>query len=140
MNTLFVPFNHFQVAFTQTNVLAWEVADKIVNFPHAKITYEVNVEIFDNLMPMIGNRKIILRLETNSVDLSQHLSGLQPFTKFRVSLRSKTKWATSSDIASTYFHTSGKPASKPRNFRVFWSPIEKVIKHIIDKWCNYFNR
>ena len=107
--------------------MAWQAPDDVVNFPNAKTTYEVIIEIFENVALMSSTKEISLTTELLTLDLSQYLNGVPPYTKIRVSLRPKTRWAISRKIATAVFHTTGTQASEPRNFRIFWSPMEKVI-------------
>ena len=127
----------FHSIATQTNVLTWKTSANTVNFPGSKTTYVANLEIFEPIStPTTFTRKITLRSKIPTIDLSPYLNETTPYTNFRVSLRAKTKWSMSRNIETKNFYTMGKSASPPRNFRVFWSPVEKVTTlkhHILNK-------
>ena len=110
----------------QNYVITWESAVDIVNFPNAKTTYDVNIEVFEDASPTKRPKKFSLVSEIPYLDLSHYLYDVPPYTRFKVIIRSKTNWAMSREIAVKIFYTSGTSASKPKNFRVFWYPIEKV--------------
>ena len=68
-----------------------------------------------------------LESENPSLNLNEFLANVPSYTKFTLELMSKTKWAVSRETAFREFYTKGSSASEPRNFRVFWFPVEKVL-------------
>ena len=73
------------------------------------------------------NSKIRLEVEKPTLNLTEFLANVPSYTKFKLDLISKTKWAISRETAFKEFFTKGSSASEPRNFRVFWFPVEKVL-------------
>ena len=106
--------------------LTWKVEENKLNFPGAQTNFDINFELFQN--SSLSRSKITFTTSENRLDLRKYLNEASPHTRFGIDIRSKTKWAASKNTIIKYFHTSGEPASNPKNFRVFWSPIEKVIK------------
>ena len=106
--------------------LTWKVEENKLNFPDAQTTFDINFELFQD--SSLSGRKISFTTSDYRLDLRRYLNEASPHTRFGIDIRSKTKWAASKNTITNYFHTSGEPASNPQNFRVFWSPIEKVIK------------
>ena len=99
-----------------------------MNFPGAEVKYEAHVELFMKSGASHKNSKIKLESEKPPLNLTEFLANVPSYTKFRLELISKTKWAVSREAAVREFFTKGSSASKPRNFRVFWFPVEKVYK------------
>ena len=106
--------------------LKWKVEENKLNFPGAETTFDINFELFQD--SSLSGRKISFTTSDYQLDLIKYLNETPPYTRFGIDIRSKTKWAASKNTIIKYFHTTGEPASNPQNFRVFWSPIEKVIK------------
>ena len=106
--------------------LTWKVEENKLNFPGAQTTFDISFELFQN--SSLSGRKISFTTSDYLLDLRKYLGEVPPHTPFGIDMRCKTKWAASKNTIIKYFHTSGEPASNPKNFRVFWSPIEKVIK------------
>ena len=127
------------ILLQQTNKLSWQESSNTINFPNAKSNYEVILEIFEDTSSMMSTRKISLRSELPTINLTEYLSPLPPHTKFSVNLWSRTSWALSRQSQKTYFYTQGIPASPPEHFRVFWSPVEKgqnyllILDHNVNK-------
>ena len=72
-----------------------------------------------------------LESENPSLNLNEFFANVPSYTKFTLELMSKTKWAVSRETAFREFYTKGSSASEPRNFRVFWFPVEKVINSLL---------
>ena len=106
--------------------LKWKVEENKLNFPGAQTTFDINFELFQDAS--LSGRKISFTTSDYRLDLRKYLNEVPPHTRFGIDIRSKTKWAASKNTIIKYFHTSGEPASNPQNFRVFWSPTEKVTK------------
>ena len=106
--------------------LTWNVEENKLTFPGAQTTFDINFELLRN--SSLSGRKISFTTSDYRLHLRKYLNEAPPHTRFGIDIRSKTKWAASKNTIIKYFHTSGEPASNPENFRVFWSPIEKVIK------------
>ena len=113
--------------FPQTNIVRWNVTNNSVNFPGAKIKYEARIKLFSKSGVSNQNSKIKLDSEKPLLNLTEILANLPSYTKFRFELISKTNWAISHETAVKEFFTKGSSASEPRNFRVFWFPVEKVL-------------
>ena len=112
------------ILFFQTNVVKWKDSVETITFPGAKTTYEVNIEIFSSFG---ATKKLRLESELPVLNLAEYLNYVPPYTKFKLELISKTKWAISHKKVTKEFFTTGSSASEPRDFRVFWFPVEKVI-------------
>ena len=124
---MFISISLFNSFFwRQTYMLTWRPSINTVNFPNASVLYEGSVEILPLGNKGTERRKISFWSDIPSIYLAQQLNGSLPYTKLSVNLRSKTRWAKSYEVTSTILYTAGKPASPPRNFRVFWSPVQKV--------------